>query len=710
MRLKGRIMTAMASVAIVIAIVLSFVNYAFSIKNFEKELDGRIQLTAENAAAQMNQWMGQEKYRLGQMVDDIVYNDTLKDLDYARAYMKDMVGKNENVLDYYAQMDNKQFICHDLTMANADLTGRDWYVNGKKAKGFYISDPYLDMQYNKLIVTISMPFTTKSGEQGVFGADILIDRLLTTIEAMEMPEGYEGFIINGNGDFLAHSYEDFRPDNGKFVNIVDTNGEEITAVMLNEDVNLKDRKIPSAIDGLDRYFYFGHVDEADWYMGITVMPNVMTGTLNKTILITFVIMGVIMAASLGTAALISNSISKPIHASVDILKEIGELNLNVEIPEEYFVRKDEIGDMSKAFAVIVDKLKIFMINMKEAVDVNNQVYAVTMENLESLNLQGEETSAITQQLSAGMEETSATTETIIGSVDSIYESINDFTNIVKVIDDISNGIKDHSEVTNETFVKSREHTRKKYTVAKDNIEEAIESAKEVEKIGILTDSITAIADQTTLLSLNAAIEAARAGEAGRGFEIVAREIRKLAEDSNEAADQIKTITGLISDSILRLVRDTKDLVNLMEENVMKDYDSFVKDSVESRKNGISLNDSVQEIVKRSSLIEENVSSINQSMRDIVLTIEESTKATVVIAEKNMTMVESIHDINGEMNSSKESGEKLEILMSEVNIDQASYENVEELEEEMNELQEELIEEGIMEEVDLVEEDDFEQLD
>ena len=133
-----------------------------------------------------------------------------------------------------------------------------------------------------------------------------------------------------------------------------------------------------------------------------------------------------------------------------------------------------------------------------------------MGAIQKSNSQAEDTSATTEELSAGMEETSASTISI-----------------------------------NESSAE---------------IDKAIKSSKEVEKIDVLSNAILEISEQTSLLALNAAIEAARAGDTGKGFAVVADEIRKLAENSNQTAGEIQNVTQSITEAVKQYKDDGFSLI------------------------------------------------------------------------------------------------------------------------------------------------------
>ena len=105
---------------------------------------------------------------------------------------------------------------------------------------------------------------------------------------------------------------------------------------------------------------------------------------------------------------------------------------------------------------------------------------------------------------------------------------------------------------------------------------AVEESRSADQINELTGEILEITDQTNLLAQNASIEAARAGEAGRGFAVVADEIRLLADNSRDTANKIQSVSSQVIGAVESLAQNAEDMLRFIDENVMKDYDSFVE--------------------------------------------------------------------------------------------------------------------------------------
>lgn len=193
-------------------------------------------------------------------------------------------------------------------------------------------------------------------------------------------------------------------------------------------------------------------------------------------------------------------------------------------------------------------------------------------------------------------------------------------------------------------------------------QQTILTNESVEKIGLSTELITDIADQTNLLSLNACIEAARAGEHGKGFSVVATEIQQLAEQSNEAAEQIHTMVdnlNLHSDATLNRVEDVKKILESQKEKIQNTGQIFhdvcdgIDQSVAGMKRIMVKAGKLEEvrvntvgIVQNSAVLsEENSASMEQvmaSIEDIYQRLGDIFKKTKVLSNMSQEMKESVN--------------------------------------------------------------------
>lgn len=159
----------------------------------------------------------------------------------------------------------------------------------------------------------------------------------------------------------------------------------------------------------------------------------------------------------------------------------------------------------------------------------------------------------------------------------------------------------------------------------------IEESKQVEQIDQLTNAILNIADQTTLLSLNASIEAARAGESGKGFAVVADEIRKLAENCEETAIQIQKITMNVTDAVDNLCNNATEVLGFIESHVKETNRKLMDTSEQYNDDAQNMEDILQEFSLASQNISTEIGIIIKSFSDLKDATQEGAKGTTEVA-------------------------------------------------------------------------------
>lgn len=664
MKLKNKMILFTVLVCIVSILSISIINYMVSIKKLESEVGEKVQLEATSIAKDIDKWMAIQKDSLYEVIESMVINNNFE-YDFAYNYLKEASERNPGNL-YCMAFSDKYFIDGSgwIPESSYDPTSRDWYVEAIDSDDFYISEPYVDAMTGDMVITISKAFKALDGKKGVISTDIQIDYLVDLVSSVNLGKGSYAFLIDEKGNIVTHLNEEFKPQEDKSFNIGDIVNGKLKNIVEKEKLDIKNRKVKD-YDGIDRFFFFENVEESNWKVGVGVATNYVLGNINQAIKYTIIAALIVLIISIAISTYISNSITQPIINTVTIAENIGNLELLDKIDEKELNRKDEIGEMYNSFQNIITKLKIFMKDMEDSIHTNHQVYEETMDKLNFLVNQAEDTSATTEELSAGMEETSSSAISINESVSEVDKAISSFAENVEEGASTADEISTKAETLHSQFVQAKNSTMNLYANTKEEIEEAIESSKEVEKINILSNSILEISEQTGLLSLNAAIEAARAGESGRGFAVVAEEIGKLAENSNETVEEIQTVTENITKAVSKLIKNTTKLIDFLEKDIMGDYEMMVEAVEEYKNDGSSLNNIISDLSATSEELSATISEISTSIKEISTTVEESTISTTNIAHMNVNIVEAIQNINDIMEKNKEVSNKLEEIVSQV---------------------------------------------
>lgn len=664
MKLKNKMILFTVLVCIVSILSISIINYMVSIKKLESEVGEKVQLEATSIAKDIDKWMAIQKDSLYEVIESMVINNNFE-YDFAYNYLKEASERNPGNL-YCMAFSDKYFIDGSgwIPESSYDPTSRDWYVEAIDSDDFYISEPYVDAMTGDMVITISKAFKALDGKKGVISTDIQIDYLVDLVSSVNLGKGSYAFLIDEKGNIVTHLNEEFKPQEDKSFNIGDIVNGKLKNIVEKEKLDIKNRKVKD-YDGIDRFFFFENVEESNWKVGVGVATNYVLGNINQAIKYTIIAALIVLIISIAISTYISNSITQPIINTVTIAENIGNLELLDKIDEKELNRKDEIGEMYNSFQNIITKLKIFMKDMEGSIHTNHQVYEETMDKLNFLVNQAEDTSATTEELSAGMEETSSSAISINESVSEVDKAISSFAENVEEGASTADEISTKAETLHSQFVQAKNSTMNLYANTKEEIEEAIQSSKEVEKINILSNSILEISEQTGLLSLNAAIEAARAGESGRGFAVVAEEIGKLAENSNETVEEIQTVTENITKAVSKLIKNTTKLIDFLEKDIMGDYEMMVEAVEEYKNDGSSLNNIISDLSATSEELSATISEISTSIKEISTTVEESTISTTNIAHMNVNIVEAIQNINNIMEKNKEVSNKLEEIVSQV---------------------------------------------
>ena len=337
--------------------------------------------------------------------------------------------------------------------------------------------------------------------------------------------------------------------------------------------------------------------------------------------------------------ILSREILKGFKAVSKSLEIMSTGDFKEDIPEKLINRKDDFGIIAKSLKHMHDTVQNLIYEAKNASDGNNEMAVKIGENINVLNEDIENISAVAEELAAGMEECAASSEEMAASAHEINAASEA---IAKKSEEGSAEAIEISKRAKITKKKSEESKVKAESVSLEiqkKLEVALEGAKIVDKINVLADTILSITEQTNLLALNAAIEAARAGEAGKGFSVVAEEIRSLAEQSKEAVENIQNVTKDVTNSVASLSDNSNMLLNFVKEDVSKDYDSFIEVAEKYENDAAFVEGLITDFSATAEELTASLDNVLTAIDEVAKTASEGAQGTTEISQRAIDIQE-----------------------------------------------------------------------
>lgn len=465
-----------------------------------------------------------------------------------RGYIK----SHAEVKNIYFGTKNKDMHIYPYTTlpSGFDPTSRPWYKDAVAKKGLVWTEPYIDTDTNELVISAAMPvFNSYNNKDfvGVVAIDLSLDTLSKKINEIEVGKNGYPVLLDKNKNTITHK-----------------NPELIgQAVPIDEINNAIDEKDQGSVDYeweengvmVEKFGVFTKIDGLDWTILVTMYVNEIAEDASSVLYTTLLFGIASLVIAIVISLLFSGSLTKHMSkllGNMELIKQ-GDFRVRNDIKT-----KDEFGRLADGFNIMIEEVGKLIKNVQELsgeVTMAAQSVAATSEETSA---SAEEVSRTVEEIATGATEQASESEKGAALTAELAKNFVELTNSTEDMISSAHEVFEANQAGVNVMKELHEKTRLNDD-ATSKIENAIiELDEKTKHIGNILETISSISEQTNLLALNASIEAARAGEHGKGFAVVADEIRKLAEDSRDAADEIKEI-------VINIQKDSDNTVEIMKE-------------------------------------------------------------------------------------------------------------------------------------------------
>lgn len=534
-------------------------------------------------------------------------------------------------LSVYAGFEDGSIAYGDKTEdwpANYDPRTRPWYKDAMATNGLIVTEPYQDFD-GSIVVSFAKAFS--GSKNGVLAADLTVTSIIEEVLNVSLDNDGFSFLVDGNNNIVAYQDEKLSQQPLTELNPL------LSADKVQQLVNTSSISTVSWPEQGDKLIFVANVPHTDWSLGIVVDKDMAFASVTEQIQFTAIasIFLYILIASISTYVI--TRLLKPLQTLSAALSELaqgeGDLTQRIEVR-----RMDEIGELAQHVNQFLSQMQSMLSGI--------------IHHSQELAIQAEQANQLSQQSSQQVETQQNDVNQIATAIHEMSATAAEVASHAELTANASQGSASACEDGQQVIEKNRQaivELADQVSAASGIISELESNTQSINQI---LSTIREIAEQTNLLALNAAIEAARAGEQGRGFAVVADEVRVLSQRTHGSTEEIRNM-------IETLQNNTKLAVNSMESSTALagtsvDYAQQAYESLNTITSAITeINDMALQIASAAEeqrAVSEDISRNTQGIKD----------ASDILSEQAMRSSESATNMFNSANTVRTEVERFKV--------------------------------------------------
>ncbi|WP_108652223.1 methyl-accepting chemotaxis protein [Dongshaea marina] len=607
--IKNKLILSLAIVLAIVSAIQTWLTVNELKATTSQEVSASLDTLSSSAAAGIQKWLDARKQITASAKDAFAKEGKPRD------FLSQSMNSGNFDLVYVGTSEGKLFDSKPTPWPDGyDPRARPWYQQAQSAGKLIVTPPYEDASTGEMVITIAEPFS-KGGISGVLGADVSIAAVIKDVLSIQK-KGTYAFLVNKDGLIVAH------PDKNLNLKQITEMASGLSAGKIKELSSIK-QPAEIEIDDQDSLLKIKEIQGSNWYLGLVVDSSEAFASVSQLTRDSIIFSIIQFLIVLGIASLVINKLFRPIHVMSEALEDLskgnGDLTQRLNIQSQ-----DEVGTLASHVNAFVEKLH------KMVGDIS--------DSSGQLDEQSKASNAVADKTSMGLSTQQNEISQIATAVHEMSATANEVAANAELTADAARNSADSCEQGKEVIVSNQQSITSLASQVESTSNIILELEQNTQEINTILSTIQGIAEQTNLLALNAAIEAARAGEQGRGFAVVADEVRVLSQRTHSSTEEIRSM-------IETLQKNTQNAVHTMKEG-----QELAQGSVEEANNATLALEQITESINQITDMATQISSAAEEQRAVTDEVSRNLQAVKDVSDALSAEAENSSNLSQELRS------------------------------------------------------------